>query len=52
MILNFMLQVDVLSEILGVCDSGWAQVGVLTSRGGGWFCYWCGPNWVLHLWNL
>jgi len=27
-------------EILTVCDSGWAQVDVLSQRGG-WFHYWC-----------
>jgi len=28
------VEVDVLSEILRVCDSRWAQMGFLTSRGG------------------
>jgi len=42
------LEVDVLSEILRVCDSRWTQVGVLTWKGG-WFHYRCGPRWVLHL---
>ena len=42
----FVLEVDVLSEILTVCDSGRAQVDVLTWRGG-WFHYWCGPRRVV-----
>ena len=40
---------DVVSEILRVHDSGWAQAGALTWRGG-WLHYWWGPRWVvLHL---